>query len=194
LVTEYISGQTLDEKLATGALAEKEVVGLGIQLAQGLSAAHEHGIVHRDLKPANLRLTSDGRLKILDFGLARPVEGGESPHRPIHPLSHNRPGILYSGKLSHGRHPVTTTLRNCSWAYSALTCFRMGLSGSSPFQTAKKSWCLGPGLGRVCRCSHLRSRCRRLARPTSNRACNSQFPRILCPSHLASKLPYNCAR
>src|ERR1700730_11323518 len=71
LVTEYISGLTLDEKLASGALSEKEVVGLGIQLAQGLSAAHEHGIVHRDLKPANLRLTSDGRLKILDFGLAQ---------------------------------------------------------------------------------------------------------------------------
>src|SRR6266700_1331359 len=71
LVTEYISGQTLDEKLAAGALSEKEVVNLGIQLAQGLSAAHEQGIVHRDLKPANLRLTSDGRLKILDFGLAQ---------------------------------------------------------------------------------------------------------------------------
>src|SRR6266849_2033854 len=71
LVTEYISGLTLDEKLVSGALSEKEVVGLGMQLAQGLSAAHEHGIVHRDLKPANLRLTSDGRLKILDFGLAQ---------------------------------------------------------------------------------------------------------------------------
>jgi eukaryotic-like serine/threonine-protein kinase len=71
LVTEYIPGRTLDAKLATGALSEKEVVGLGIQLAQGLSAAHEHGIVHRDLKPANLRLTSDARVKILDFGLAQ---------------------------------------------------------------------------------------------------------------------------
>jgi serine/threonine protein kinase/tetratricopeptide (TPR) repeat protein len=71
LVTEYISGLTLDNKLAAGALSEKEVMGLGIQLAQGLGAAHEQGIVHRDLKPANLRLTSDGRLKILDFGLAQ---------------------------------------------------------------------------------------------------------------------------
>ena len=76
LVTEYISGQTLDEKLATSALSEKEVAGLGIQLAQGLSAAHEHGIVHRDLKPANLRLTPDKRLKILDFGLAQLMPRG----------------------------------------------------------------------------------------------------------------------
>jgi eukaryotic-like serine/threonine-protein kinase len=71
LVTEYISGLTLDNRLISGALSEKEAVNLGIQLAQGLSVAHEHGIVHRDLKPGNLRLASDGRLKILDFGLAQ---------------------------------------------------------------------------------------------------------------------------
>jgi tetratricopeptide (TPR) repeat protein/tRNA A-37 threonylcarbamoyl transferase component Bud32/TolB-like protein len=71
LVTEYIAGLTLDHKLATGALSEKEVLTLGIQLAHGLSAAHARDIVHRDIKPANLRLTSDDRLKILDFGLAQ---------------------------------------------------------------------------------------------------------------------------
>jgi len=71
LVMEYIPGITLSDKLANRPLPENEIISLGTQLAEALSAAHEHGVVHRDLKPSNLRLTDDGRLKILDFGLAK---------------------------------------------------------------------------------------------------------------------------
>src|SRR6476660_3295455 len=70
LVTEFVGGMTLDAKLANGPLPEATVIQLGIQLASGLAAAHHEHIIHRDLKPANVRLTTDGQLKILDFGLA----------------------------------------------------------------------------------------------------------------------------
>src|ERR1700678_1717045 len=71
LAMELVAGMTLGQKLDGGPLTNQEVLSIGAQIAEGLSAAHEKGVVHCDLKPANVMVMSNGHAKVLDFGLAR---------------------------------------------------------------------------------------------------------------------------
>jgi TolB-like protein/Flp pilus assembly protein TadD len=95
-VMELLEGETLRGKLLEGPIREKQAVDYALQIARGLSAAHEKGIVHRDLKPENLFVTKDGHLKILDFGLAKKVEAVAAEEETSAPTGsgHTEPGTV----------------------------------------------------------------------------------------------------
>src|SRR5512143_35888 len=78
IVMELVPGQTLSEMLSGGALPLEESLRIARQITEALEAAHERGIVHRDLKPANIKVTPEGRVKVLDLGLAKAIEAAAS--------------------------------------------------------------------------------------------------------------------
>ena len=95
IVTELLEGETLRARLSGGALPVRKATDYAIQIAKGLAAAHEKGIVHRDLKPENLFVTNDGRVKILDFGLAKLTQkdAATGPQTNL-PTAGTEPGVV----------------------------------------------------------------------------------------------------
>jgi serine/threonine protein kinase len=96
LVSELLEGDTLRQVMQRGPTPMRKAIDFGVQIARGLAAAHEKGIVHRDLKPENLFVTKDGRVKILDFGLAKLTQRTPDPGESGPTLTHQgtEPGLV----------------------------------------------------------------------------------------------------
>jgi Tol biopolymer transport system component len=88
VVSELLEGETLRDRLRGGSIAVRKTLDYALQIAHGLAAAHEKGIIHRDLKPENLFLTKDGRVKILDFGLAKLTQPDSGDHTSLPTMTH----------------------------------------------------------------------------------------------------------
>src|SRR5277367_2123818 len=95
LVSELLEGATLRQLMQRGPIPVRKAIDYGVQIAHGLAAAHEEGIVHRDLKPENLFVTKDGRVKILDFGLAKLTQPKQPSDRSP---TLTRPGVVLGTK------------------------------------------------------------------------------------------------
>jgi eukaryotic-like serine/threonine-protein kinase len=100
LVLELIEGETLAERLRAGAMPVEETLEVCRQIAEALEAAHEKGIIHRDLKPGNIKITPEGRVKVLDFGLAKAtiadssVSPSDNSQSPTLTADFTRPGVI----------------------------------------------------------------------------------------------------
>jgi serine/threonine-protein kinase len=123
LVLELVEGETLLERLGRGPLPMPEVVMVGVQIADALQEAHRKGIVHRDLKPANVKLGDSGRVKVLDFGIAKPMAGPDDATRVAGVEPTTSPGTLlgtapYMSPEQARGLPVDT--RSDLWAFGCL--------------------------------------------------------------------------
>jgi serine/threonine-protein kinase len=134
LILELVEGETLDDRLARGPLPASEAFRLSAQLAEGLEAAHARGVVHRDLKPANIKITPAGRIKILDFGIAKALaaDGDADATQTIDPTGTGvvigTPAYMSPEQARGERVGVQTDI----WSFGAVL-YEM-LTGRSPFR------------------------------------------------------------
>jgi serine/threonine-protein kinase len=139
LVMELIEGPTLAERIGQGPLPVEEALSVARQIAEALEYAHEKGVVHRDVKPANIKLRHDGQVKVLDFGLAKALEGDQAKSDPAASptlsLAATSAGVILgtaaymSPEQAKGK---TVDRRADIWAFGCVLCEM--LTGRSTFQ------------------------------------------------------------
>ncbi len=139
LVLELVEGETLADRIKAGPIPVEESLKLALQIAEALEAAHERGVIHRDLKPSNIKVTPDGKVKVLDFGLAKAYAGGqEEPSLSASPTLSNlatQQGIILgtaaymSPEQARGKN---VDKRADIWAFGCLV-YEM-LTGQAAFQ------------------------------------------------------------
>ena len=140
LVLQLIEGPTLADRIAQAPVPVDEALPIALQIAEALEAAHEKGIIHRDLKPANIKITPEGQVKVLDFGLAKAVEkppqsATELTHTPTLSMSATHEGVLLgtatymSPEQARGQ---TVDRRTDVWAFGVVL-FEL-LTGERPFR------------------------------------------------------------
>src|SRR5438477_11181292 len=98
LVMELVPGETLADRIKRGSIPLEEALPIAKQIAEALEGAHEKGVIHRDLKPANIKITPDGKVKVLDFGLAKAYEREKSDvslsHSPTISMAATNAGLI----------------------------------------------------------------------------------------------------
>jgi len=161
LVLELIEGPTLANRIAAGALPVDEAVAIALQIVDALEAAHEKGVVHRDLKPANVKISNDGVVKVIDFGLAKTIDAGADEGRSAPPTpAQTTPGLILgtatymSPEQARG---TTVDKRTDIWAFGCVL-YEM-LTGSAAFGGETISDTIAAVLGRQPDWSALRAGC-----------------------------------
>jgi len=126
IVMELVEGETLAQRLVDGSLSVPDSLRIASQVAEALEVAHEKGVIHRDLKPANIKITPEGKVKVLDFGLAKAMElpfSGDMSHSPTLVMSDSRPGEIVgtpefmSPEQARGKE---TDRRTDIWAFGCI--------------------------------------------------------------------------
>ena len=140
LASELVSGCSLEAELQKGPLAVDRVIGIGVQLAEALSAAHQLGIVHRDIKPSNLMMNPDGQLKVLDFGVAKRVDWTGRPGDDAETLTFTARGAVVGTPAYMAPEQVGGGVADARTDIHGAGCvlYQM-LSGKSPFGTGPAS-------------------------------------------------------